>query len=99
MLRLGFIVAPGCQVMGFGALSAFEFADLSAGGPFCDVRLLSETGSSLGTSAHTDVFRRCWVWVSAPARTNPRTPLRTELEGAVRASDVGMAEHPRGTAS
>ncbi len=60
MLRLGFIVAPGFQVMGFGALSVFEFANLSAGGPFYDVRLLSETGSavrsSLGISVHTDAF-------------------------------------------
>jgi transcriptional regulator GlxA family with amidase domain len=60
MLRLGFIVAPGFQVMGFGALSVFEFANLSAGGPFYDVRLLSEAGSavrsSLGVSVHTDAF-------------------------------------------
>lgn len=60
MLRLGFIVAPGFQVMGFGALSAFEFANLSAGGPFYEVHLLSETGnavrSSLGVSVHTDAF-------------------------------------------
>ncbi len=60
MLRLGFIVAPGFQVMSFGALSVFEFANLSAGGPFYEVRLLSETGSavrsSLGVSVHTDAF-------------------------------------------
>ena len=60
MLRLGFIVAPGFQVMGFGALSVFEFANLAAGGPFYDVHLLSETGSavrsSLGISVHTDAF-------------------------------------------
>ena len=60
MLRLGFIVAPGFQVMGFGALSAFEFANLSAGGPFYDVHLLSEAGgavrSSLGVGVHTDAF-------------------------------------------
>jgi len=60
VLRLGFIVAPGFQVMGFGALSVFEFANLSAGGPFYDVHLLSETGSavrsSLGVSVHTDAF-------------------------------------------
>lgn len=60
MLRLGFIVTPGFQVMGFGALSVFEFANLSAGGSFYDVRLLSETGStvrsSLGISVQTDAF-------------------------------------------
>ena len=60
MLRLGFIVAPGFQVMGFGALSVFELANLSAGGPFYKVHLLSEEGSpvrsSLGISVHTDPF-------------------------------------------
>ncbi len=60
MLRLGFVVAPGFQVMGFGALSVFEFANFSAGGPFYDVHLLSESGSaicsSLGVSVHTDAF-------------------------------------------
>ena len=34
MLRLGFIVAPGFQVMGFGALFVFEFANFSVVGPF-----------------------------------------------------------------
>ena len=101
--QLGFIVAAGLQMMGFGALPVSGFANPSAGGPFYDVRLLSETGSavrsSLGISEHIDAFRRCWARVSAPARTNPRTPMRTEVEDAVRASDVGVAEHPRGTAS
>lgn len=60
MQRLGYIVASGFQVMGFGALSVFEFANLSAGEPFYDVHLLSETGSavrsSLGVSVHTEAF-------------------------------------------
>jgi len=46
--------------MGFGALSVFEFANLSAGGPFYDVHLLSEMGSSvrssLGVNVQTDAF-------------------------------------------
>ena len=60
MLRLGYIVAPGFQVMGFGAMSVFEFANLAAGEPFYDVHLLSETGrsirSSLGVSVETEAF-------------------------------------------
>ena len=60
MLWLGFIVVPGFQVIGFGALPVFGFANLSAAGPFYDVHLLSETGiavrSLLGMSAHTDAF-------------------------------------------
>ncbi len=50
MLRLGYIVAPGFQVMGFGALSVFEFANQAAGEPFYDVHILSETGSSVRSS-------------------------------------------------
>ena len=60
MLRLGYIVAPGFQVMGFGAMSVFEFANLAAGEPFYDVHFLSETGrsirSSLGVSIETEAF-------------------------------------------
>lgn len=50
MLRLGYIVGPGFQVMGFGALSVFEFANQAAGEPFYDVHVLSETGSSVRSS-------------------------------------------------
>ena len=50
MQRLGYIVAPGFQVMGIGALSVFEFANLTAGEQFYDVHLLSETGSSIRSS-------------------------------------------------
>ena len=81
MLRLGFIVAPGFQVMGLGALSVFEFANLSAGGPFYDVRLLSETGSairsSLGVSVNTDAFDKSHfdtVIVSGSTGLLPTTP-------------------------
>jgi len=60
MQRLGYIVAPGFQVMGFGAMSVFEFANLAAGEAFYDVHLLSETGrsirSSLGMSIETEAF-------------------------------------------
>ena len=60
MLRLGYVVAPGFQVMGFGAMSVFEFANLAAGEPFYDVHLLSETGrsirSSLGVGIETEAF-------------------------------------------
>jgi len=60
MLRLGCIVGPGFQVMGFGALSVFEFANQAAGEPFYDVHMLSETGgsvrSSLGPRIDTEPF-------------------------------------------
>ena len=60
MQRLGYIVAPGFQVMGVGAMSVFEFANLAAGERFYDVHLLSETGrsirSSLGVNIETEAF-------------------------------------------
>jgi transcriptional regulator GlxA family with amidase domain len=60
MQRLGYIVAPGFQMMGFGAMAVFEFANLAAGEPFYDVHLLSEVGrsvrSSLGISIETEAF-------------------------------------------
>ena len=60
MQRLGYIVAPGFQIMGTGAMSVFELANLAAGEPFYDVHFLSETGksirSSLGMVIETEVF-------------------------------------------
>ena len=60
MQRLGYIVSPGFQVMGFSAMSVFEFANIAAGEPFYDVHLLSESGhgirSSLGITVETEAF-------------------------------------------
>ncbi len=60
MLRIGYLIGPGFQVMGFGALSVFEFANLAAATSFYDVHVLSETGSSvrssLGLAIETEPF-------------------------------------------
>ena len=60
MLRIGFVVCPGFQVMSFAAVSVFEFACLEVGAQVYDVRVLSETGgsirSSIGMSVETDRF-------------------------------------------
>jgi transcriptional regulator GlxA family with amidase domain len=57
MHRIAFVIAPGFQMMSFAALSAFEFANLSAAEPHYDVRLLSASGgpvrSSLGMVLET----------------------------------------------
>src|SRR5882724_9957516 len=50
MQRIGFIVFPGYQVMSFAVISVFEFANLNAGEPIYDVRLLSEAGGLVLTS-------------------------------------------------
>jgi transcriptional regulator GlxA family with amidase domain len=60
MLRIGFTVFPGYQVMSFAVVSVFEFANLQAGDAVYDVRLLSETGgairTSIGMNVATDPF-------------------------------------------
>lgn len=60
MHRIGFVVAPGFQLMSFAGISVFELASLTAGGPHYDVRVLSEFGgpvrSSLGTTVDTHSF-------------------------------------------
>ncbi|MEJ1977588.1 MAG: hypothetical protein WDN49_17240 [Acetobacteraceae bacterium] len=44
MQRIGFVVFPGFQLMGFAAVSVFEFTNRTVGEPLYDVHLLSETG-------------------------------------------------------
>jgi transcriptional regulator GlxA family with amidase domain len=60
MLRIGFVVSPGFQMMSFAAMSAFELANVSAGEMLYDIHLLSEFGgavpSSLGMSIDTKPF-------------------------------------------
>jgi transcriptional regulator GlxA family with amidase domain len=52
---LGFVVFPGFQVMGFAAMSVFEYANKEMGAPVYDLRLLSETGGSIRTSIGVSV--------------------------------------------
>ncbi|HYE53097.1 MAG TPA: AraC family transcriptional regulator, partial [Azospirillaceae bacterium] len=60
MPSIGLVVFEGFQVMGMAALSAFEFANLTAGRPVYDVQILSERGgpvrSSLGFTVDTVPF-------------------------------------------
>src|SRR5258708_13724520 len=55
MQRIGFIVFPGFQVMSFAVISVFEFANIHIGRPVYDVKLLSETGGSVRSSASMSV--------------------------------------------
>jgi transcriptional regulator GlxA family with amidase domain len=50
MQRIGFVVFPGFQVMGFAVISAFEFANVHVGEPVYEVQLLSETGGTIRAS-------------------------------------------------
>jgi transcriptional regulator GlxA family with amidase domain len=60
MLRIGYIVVPGFQVMVFGGLTVFELANRLTTEPYYEIRLISESGgpvqSSLGYSVMTDSF-------------------------------------------
>jgi transcriptional regulator GlxA family with amidase domain len=56
MQRIGFVVFPGFQVMSFAVISVFEFANIQIGEPVYDVKLLSETGGSIRSSAGMSVM-------------------------------------------
>jgi len=60
MQRIGFIVFPGYQVMGFAAASVFEFANIHAGEQLYEMHFLSEGGgavrSSIGAGIETTAF-------------------------------------------
>ena len=60
MLRIGYIVVPGFQVMVFSGLTVFELANRLTKEPYYEIRLISESGgpveSSLGYSVMTDSF-------------------------------------------
>jgi transcriptional regulator GlxA family with amidase domain len=60
MHRIGYIVPADFQVMLFASLSVFEFANLSEGGPYYDVHMLSERGgavpSTFGASVATEAL-------------------------------------------
>jgi len=62
MLSIGFVVAPGFQMMSLAALSVFEMANFNAGEKLYRIRVLSEGGgpvaSSIGTSMDTHCFAR-----------------------------------------
>ena len=60
MLKIGFVVNPGFQIMSLAAMSVFEFANVAAGVPAYEVQLLSEHGgpvvNSLGFAMQTKAF-------------------------------------------
>ncbi|MEW6645137.1 MAG: GlxA family transcriptional regulator [Pseudomonadota bacterium] len=51
MHRIGFVVFPGFQLMGFAAVSAFEVANATLAGAGYEIELLSETGGEVKSSA------------------------------------------------
>ena len=51
MQRIGFVVFPDFQVMGFAALTAFEIANVISGQAYYRIQLLSEHGGPIRASA------------------------------------------------
>jgi transcriptional regulator GlxA family with amidase domain len=60
MMRIGFIVFPGFQILDLSAITVFEMANLGKDKPIYDIHLISEHGdmvtSSSGISVHTEEF-------------------------------------------
>ncbi|HEX8667020.1 MAG TPA: GlxA family transcriptional regulator [Allosphingosinicella sp.] len=50
MLRVGFVLVPGFQMMSLAAASAFEFANLVAGEPLYRIDILAERGGPVANS-------------------------------------------------
>ena len=86
MLKVGFVVSPNFQIMSPAALSAFEFANVTAKQKLYDIHLLSETGgavlSSLGMSMSTKPFGRAvfdTLIVGGVVDVVPSTPATTDF--------------------
>jgi transcriptional regulator GlxA family with amidase domain len=86
MLKVGFVVSPNFQIMSPAALSAFEFANVTAREKLYDIHLLSETGgavsSSLGMSIGTKPFGRAafdTLIVGGVLDVVPSTPAVTDF--------------------
>lgn len=80
MQRIGFVLFPNFQAMGFAAITAFEVANLSVGEPVYEVSLLSESGglvrASAGFCVDTEAFGESafdTLIVGASARVEPMT--------------------------
>ena len=60
MRKVGFIISPGYQPMGFAVTSPFEIANAQAAEPVYDIRMLSKHGgpvrTSLGFQVSTEPF-------------------------------------------
>jgi len=50
MHRIGFVLFPGANILSTAPVSVFEVANFSAGKPFYELQILSETGGPVRTS-------------------------------------------------
>jgi len=60
MMRIGFVVFPGFQILDLAAMTVFEMANMVSQQPVYELHLLSEHGgavtSSAGVAVHTEAF-------------------------------------------
>ncbi|HEV7306569.1 GlxA family transcriptional regulator [Ensifer sp.] len=81
MHRIGYVVFPGFQLMGFAAVTAFEIANLTLGERAYDIALLSEPGGEIKSSAGFGVLTAAFgdavydtVMFGAGTEIEPVTP-------------------------
>jgi transcriptional regulator GlxA family with amidase domain len=81
MHKIGFVVFPGFQLMGFSAVTAFEIANLTLGEPAYEIELLSEPGGEIKSSAGFGVATKAFddtaydtVIFGAGTTIEPMTP-------------------------
>jgi transcriptional regulator GlxA family with amidase domain len=81
MHRIGYVVFPGFQLMGFAAVTAFEIANLTLGEPAYAIELLSEAGGEVKASAGFGVLTKAFddavydtVMFGAGTAIEPVTP-------------------------
>ncbi|MBB4226949.1 GlxA family transcriptional regulator [Rhizobium mongolense] len=73
MHKIGYVVFPGFQLLGFAAVTAFEMANLQLGEPAYQIELLSQTGGEIKSSAGFGVNTKAF---------DDRTPYDTVIFGA-----------------
>ncbi|CCF00400.1 Putative transcriptional regulator, AraC family (plasmid) [Sinorhizobium fredii HH103] len=86
MHRIGFVVFPRFQLMGFAAVTAFEMANLALGEPVYEIELLSERGGEVKSSAGFGVLTKAFdgtpydtVMFGAGSTIEPMTPALIEF--------------------
>src|ERR1700744_5694416 len=100
MIKIGFLLSPGFQMMSLAALSAFEMANAGAGEALYEIDVISETGgpvvNSLGMtmdSKPADLFDYDTVVVTGALEPQAATPgilafLRKAYERCRRVSSI-----------
>lgn len=81
MHKIGYVVFPGFQLLGFAAVTAFEIANLQLGEPAYEIELLSEAGGEIKSSAGFGVITKAFddtaydtVMFGAGTVIEPMTP-------------------------